>query len=78
MESTCTNKQVAPVGHNWKHHGAETDLCPCCSDPDEAFIHLLGCKGQGIVAVALACIGPMERTLIISVILLLLSVVLSM
>jgi hypothetical protein len=22
-----------PVGHNWKHHGAESDLCPCCGAP---------------------------------------------
>jgi hypothetical protein len=39
-----------PVGHNWRHHGAENDLCPCCGEPDETFIHLLQCKSPELVA----------------------------
>jgi hypothetical protein len=38
-----------PVGHNWRHHGADNDLCPCCSEPDETFIHLLQCTSTEIV-----------------------------
>lgn len=26
------------VGHNWYHHGANNDLCPCCGEPDETFL----------------------------------------
>ena len=33
-----------PVGHNWQHHGATSDKCPCCVEPDETFIHLFRCK----------------------------------
>ena len=32
-----------PVGHNWRHHGATTDICPGCGTPDETFDHLLAC-----------------------------------
>ena len=35
-----------PVGHNWRHHGADNDKCPCCGEPDETFIHLLQCKTE--------------------------------
>jgi hypothetical protein len=37
-----------PVGHNWRHHGAENDLCPCCGEPDETFIHLLCCPSPAL------------------------------
>lgn len=35
-----------PVGHNWRHHGAINDLCPCCGAPDETFAHLLRCQAS--------------------------------
>jgi hypothetical protein len=40
---------LLPVGHNWRHHGAENDLCPCCGEPDETFVHLLQCRSTELV-----------------------------
>jgi hypothetical protein len=37
-----------PVGHNWKHHGADNDRCPCCGTPDDTFHHLLQCPHERI------------------------------
>jgi hypothetical protein len=37
-----------PVGHNWRHHGADNDRCPCCDAPDETFQHLLQCPHKRI------------------------------
>lgn len=38
-----------PVGHNWGHHGADNDLCPCCGAPDETFSHLLRCQAPSMI-----------------------------
>ena len=35
--------QWLPVGHNWRHHGADNDKCPGCGAPDETFAHLFHC-----------------------------------
>ena len=35
-----------PVGHNWKHHGADNDKCPCCGESNETFNHLLQCQAD--------------------------------
>jgi hypothetical protein len=35
-----------PVGHNWRHHGADNDKCPCCGQSDETFHHLLQCTNK--------------------------------
>ena len=37
-----------PVGHNWRHHGADNDRCPCCGTPDETFHHLFQCPHERI------------------------------
>jgi hypothetical protein len=50
-----------PVGHNWKHHGAENDLCPCCGEPDETFIHLLQCTDPGLSDLRQTCIGEIRE-----------------
>jgi hypothetical protein len=50
-----------PVGHNWKHHGAESDLCPCCGEPDETFIHLLQCKDPEITLLRAECLKDITK-----------------
>lgn len=39
-----------PVGHNWRHHGAENDKCPGCGMPDETFDHLFRCPNEELRA----------------------------
>jgi hypothetical protein len=51
-----------PVGHNWRHHGAESDQCPCCGDPDETFEHLMECQDVGLVALRRECLQDMAAT----------------
>jgi hypothetical protein len=53
-----------PVGHNWKHHGAENDLCPCCGEPDETFIHLLQCNDPGLSDLRQACIAEIREAVV--------------
>jgi hypothetical protein len=38
-----------PVGHNWRHYGADNDLYPCCGVPDETFSHLLQCQAPAML-----------------------------
>lgn len=35
-----------PVGHNWRHHGADNDQCPGCGASDETFAHLFRCPNK--------------------------------
>jgi hypothetical protein len=51
-----------PVGHNWRHHGAESDQCPCCGDPDETFEHLMECQEVGLVALRRECLQDMAAS----------------
>jgi hypothetical protein len=51
-----------PVGHNWRHHGEDNDLCPCCGDPDETFIHLLCCSSMPLVELRRRALGRIDQT----------------
>jgi hypothetical protein len=51
-----------PAGHNCRHHGAESDQCPCCGDPDETFEHLLECQEVGLVALRQECLRDVAAT----------------
>jgi hypothetical protein len=48
-----------PVGHNWKQHGAESDQCPCCGEPNETFDHLVFCSEEGLYAARRECLEDM-------------------
>jgi hypothetical protein len=50
-----------PVGHNWRHHGAANDLCPCCGRPDETFYHLLQCPDPQMVELRDRCLRNITR-----------------
>ena len=47
-----------PVGHNWRHHGADNDKCPGCGTPDETFAHLFQCPNTKLRVV---CQEAMEH-----------------
>jgi hypothetical protein len=50
-----------PVGHNWRHHGADNDLCPCCGHPDETFLHLLSCPSPALIELRQAALVRIDR-----------------
>ena len=50
-----------PVGHNWRHHGADNDKCPCCGQPDETFHHLLQCTNERMRKVCQDSIKHIEK-----------------
>jgi hypothetical protein len=50
-----------PVGHNWRHHGADNDLCPCCGQPDETFIHLLCCPSPSLTELRQASLRRIDQ-----------------
>ena len=50
-----------PVGHNWRHHGATTDKCPCCGRRDETFDHLFRCESSTLVALRRELLKDMSR-----------------
>ena len=50
-----------PVGHNWRHHGAVSDKCPCCGLPDETFEHLFRCGAQVLVEARRTMLTEMAR-----------------
>ena len=51
-----------PVGHNWRHYGADNNKCPCCGQPDETFHHLLQCTNERMQKVCQDSIRHIERT----------------
>ena len=44
VRTTKMMNRWMPVGHNWRHHNADTDRCPCCGQSDETFDHLFRCS----------------------------------
>jgi hypothetical protein len=50
-----------PVGHNWRHHGAANDLCPCCGRPDETFYHLIQCPDPRMAELRDRCLRNIIR-----------------
>jgi hypothetical protein len=51
-----------PVGHNWRHHGADNNLCPCCGHPDETFLHLLCCSSPSLTELRRASMLKIDQT----------------
>jgi hypothetical protein len=50
-----------PVGHNWRHHGADNDKCPGCGAPDETFAHLFHCPNAKLRAVCTEAVEHIRR-----------------
>jgi hypothetical protein len=50
-----------PVGHNWRHHGAENDRCPGCGAPDETFTHLFTCPNEDLRATCREGLQQIEK-----------------
>ena len=50
-----------PVGHNWRHHGAISDKCPCCGEPDETFKHLFSCQDGRMIETRQKCLKKISK-----------------
>jgi hypothetical protein len=59
--TTKKSNRWVPVGHNWRHHGADNDKCPACGAPDGTFAHLFHCPNTKLRAVCKEAVEHIRR-----------------